>query len=225
MLGINIKNNNVNINIFGVYKAPQSDYNTFIVELKNTLRQFKNTIYCGDFNLNLLNVDNDSQISGYINNIICNGFIPLNMIEKHYVTRRNIVCGSIIDHIITDLIQHKYSINLHDTHITDHRYIHITIKLNNSKNSNILSNSEPKLINVIDYSKITQTTLTKIINWTDVESFLYEIQKTITENRKTIKIDKKNESISILKLIKTRNYFFKLKLNYPTNEYLKKNNL
>lgn len=79
-------------------------------------------MFFGDFNLNILDIESES-VSRYVDDVLSNGFLILNQISSEYFTRKNNTSGSIIDHIVTDILDLNYTIALHDTDITDHRYI------------------------------------------------------------------------------------------------------
>lgn len=126
ILGIEIKYTNQKMHIFGIYKQPQSNTIHFLTHLEATLNTFKNSIYIGDFNINILK--NNNEVRQYMETVVSNGHIILNKIDQIHATRLNKTDGgTIIDHVITDNIKSTYSLSLYDTPITDHRYMHITI--------------------------------------------------------------------------------------------------
>lgn len=221
ILGIKVNVGNRETSIFGIYKQPQSDKSIFLDHLENILSNNKNSYYFGDFNLNILNTT-CTHINQYMDIISSTGNIILNNMDLEYVTR--ISTGTIIDHIITDQLLNKTIINLHDTHISDHRYIHTNIKFNNTPTYQKISSTQ---INVIEYNKITQAQLSQISDTNTVESFITSINQLTKEHTKTItntvhnnkRISKPWLSKCTLNCIQKRNHFYKLKIKYPNNSY------
>ena len=105
-------------NLFAVYKSPQSNLNNFLTYLENITDTYKNSIFFGDFNFNLLEFQNN-KIEDYVDIFACNGYVFLNKIHiKHCIRVKN-NSGSILDHVITDILAHKYTITLHDTPLSE----------------------------------------------------------------------------------------------------------
>lgn len=224
MLGINIRIGIKSINIFAVYKQPKSKFDIFIHELENVMKKFHDSIFFGDFNLNLLDNGNEN-VSRYLDDILSNGFLILNKIAIEHFTRPNNQSGSIIDHIITDVLDLKYTIALHDTDISDHRYVLATLTFNSrQKNQN-----HTYTIKVVEYDQINATNLTHIIDSDNTEIFINKIQKIINANTKLITKTKSHSNAmkkpwmneNILNLINLNKFFFKLKSKFPRNVYFK----
>lgn len=65
-----------NFNVFSVYSPPSSDKKDFTTRFDNIINKHKNSIYIGDFNLNLL--INDTNVIGYRGTVYSAGHIFLN---------------------------------------------------------------------------------------------------------------------------------------------------
>ena len=107
--------------IVGVmYRHPSRNNQLFQVKLKQVLKQLnkekKKTILCGDFNLNLLNYENDKQVSSFLSCMLQSDFHPC-IIEPTRITNTNKpslvdnifintfddpLCGNILEHISYD---------------------------------------------------------------------------------------------------------------------------
>lgn len=209
---------NIKFNIFGIYKQPSADNNSFISQLHTILDKYKNTFYFGDFNIDLL--DNTSNhVNNYMDAIYSTGNIILNKIEKNYFTRK--AANTIIDHIITDNINEHYNIHLNDTHISDHRYIITNIKFNKYIKS---TDNLNKTMQIIEYNKMNRSHIHKIVNTNTLNSFMNNIKNIIIDNTtlKTLNNERKQIlkpwiSKNTIKLIQCRNNYYKLKIKYPNN--------
>lgn len=222
IIGIEIQRNQSKFNIFGIYKQPLSDKNIFLNYLQNIINKFKTSYYFGDFNLNILNTT-CKYINQYIDTIYSNGHIILNNTSQENATRP--ITGTIIDHIITDQISNKFIINLQDTHISDHRYIQTNIKF--QTNSRQQKGTPHNQINVIEYNKITQPEIIQIQQADTIESFITSISTILKKHTKIITQKSHTNKHKIkpwlsentINFIKTRNAFYKLKVNYPHNTF------
>lgn len=222
ILGIETKYKNKKLHIFGIYKQPQSNLPHFLTHLETTLNTFKNTIYLGDFNINILKNYNNN-VRQYIDLVNSNGHIILNKIHNEHATRlNNTDGGSIIDHIITDNITWSYTISLNDTPISDHRYIHTTI---NEHKKEKINNTHTKIC--IEYQKITPNDINVIKNSENIIELTNNIKNIITKYTKTIVKSNNTKhkhitpwiSENTIDKINSRNEYFKLKLKYPNNKY------
>lgn len=226
MLGINIRNFGKSFNIFAIYKQPRSNFDIFNNEIEVVLEKFKNSIIFGDFNLNILDINTNENVSKYVDNLYSNGFIILNKITSEYITRRNNSSGTIIDHVLTDILDNNYALALHDTDISDHRYFYTTITYN--KNEKIQSKNQTYQLKIIEYDAINATSLTQITTSNDTESFVENIKNIINENTKTItkikricKVKKPWINDYTLRLLNIQKIYFKLKTKFPNNSYYK----
>jgi endonuclease/exonuclease/phosphatase family metal-dependent hydrolase len=124
-----------NFKLAGVYRPPHTDIVCFCEMLDNILEDNKKTIFFGDFNINLLN-NNDLSVQLYIDTLMSNNYLYINEKTNNMHTR----CGftsvkTIIDHVLTDILQFKFKVVLNDVDISDHRaiitYIDLDRKIEN----------------------------------------------------------------------------------------------
>ena len=66
------------MNIFGIYRHSESDLSTFVNKVNIITNKYKNSLYLGDFNFNLLE-NNNNQLEQYICRYI---FKPRNYFPK-----------------------------------------------------------------------------------------------------------------------------------------------
>lgn len=220
ILGIHINNHKFKLNLFNIYKPPHTDFSEFMSIFSPILSMYKHSFIIGDFNFNLLEKNTDVNVGEYIDMVCSMGYLILNKEEPDFYTRScNNVTKTILDHVITDLLNYSYRFALFDTYISDHRYIYFSI-------CNIINiNNYDTFKTVIEYNKINTIDLNAINQSVNINEFINTIKNTLATYTKKIKIKNKiknrkpwiNENI--LNLIKTRNQFFKLKIKYPLNEY------
>lgn len=224
ILGANIINDKLKFNFFVIYRAhhkQQSDLLDFFDEITHMFYNFKNSYYVGDFNLNLLNQSINLDVSRYIDIIHSAGHLLLNKNNNMYPTR--VISGTIIDHVITDNFQYPYTLSIHDTHISDHRYSYLNIHNINIPKQNQYIN--PKVLNVIEYNKINNTDINIINNSNDINSFIANIQNTISKYSKVLTLKNKTRTKKpwinkdILNTLKHQKTYFKLKTKYPSNNF------
>ena len=223
ILGIHIHNKNFNCNIFAIYKTPHSNTQNFIQEIEFILTQYSNSIIIGDTNINLLNINTYSTVDEYVDIINSNRNLFLNKIESTHATRISNTVSTVIDHIITDIINLPYTLNIQDTHLSDHRLMHLSIAQ--------LCTRKPainKFITVIDYNKINTSSFFNTNNSPNIESFIENIQNIITPLTKSLPTNTilKNRkpwlSLNVIDIFKKRDFYYKLKQKYPLNEYFVK---
>ncbi len=106
------------IDIFAVYRPPNTNIKDFIMKLDELLTNNKNKIYIlGDINIDLLKITNN--VNNYLDVINSNGFMVLNYLSENFATRiqhhkNNTSSKTIIDHVITNLVNYKYCLSVHD---------------------------------------------------------------------------------------------------------------
>jgi hypothetical protein len=90
---------------------------------------------------------------------------------------------TILDHVITDILQFQYKVILNDIDISDHRSIITSIKLNTLK----ANNSCTKLYKYIDFKKIKDK-IAYLIQCNDLplNDFRSQLSKSFAENTKTL---------------------------------------
>lgn len=219
VMGINIPC--LNINIFGIYISnnPLNNIPVFLEELDKIMEKFKNSYLIGDMNINLLNENTLKQT--YINIVQSNGFNIINKICPSMPTRKSSSNSpSILDHMITDLLQHKYILNIFPKTIGDHETLLLDIYMQKRivpQKITYLKIDEPTIIN-----EIFDTDFNNTENFDDFQTIITDC---INRNKKQITINKKKIPIQpyltqeILQMIKQKNKLNKLKNRYP-NSYL-----
>lgn len=215
---------NYNIKILGVYNQPAANVERFIDLLSNITNKYKNLYVAGDTNINLL--ENNTDSLNYSNMIYSNGYCILNSLNRDFATRKTRTHYSILDHIFTDIVNHKYTLLVADSYLSDHCCILLNIHINNfiPKNTAIEKT-------IIDYDSIDRTNLISISNLNRIENFhelVLFIKKILSDNKKvikgntnTIELEKPYLTTKIMELLKQKEKYYKLSLDYPLNEFYK----
>jgi hypothetical protein len=152
---INIKCNNLFLNILCLYRFHSYSENYFIEELAGNLENISHsTIIMGDINLNILS--NSSNVNKYLS--MLNGFGFQQFI--YTPTRANEKSQSCLDHIF---IRHRnlsiFSSDVFDVHLTDHCMLGLTIKVSNlncSTSVHVLNPKTEETKYMIDYKKLKE---------------------------------------------------------------------
>lgn len=223
-------NTKKNIIIGVLYRPPGTDILTFInylSEVLSSINQEKKTLYIlGDFNINLLNVENHSQSGEFLDTMLLYSYLPL-ITKPTRITQQS---ATLIDNIFTNNDMNNNILNgILFTDITDH-YPIFTI-LNKSLHTE-------KKINI--YRNYSQLNITKFksdldsYNWNNVYS-KSECQEAFTEFHKTL-TKLYNKTFPVLKSqsiyknrkpwltagikfsIKQKNKLYRISKNSPSNE-------
>lgn len=228
-----IRINKLKFNLGVIYKKPTVTNNTFNEFMRNKLSRNKKTIIIGDTNINLLKQNTNTE---YTQLIESNGYKILNKIDTEYATRikkqiNKIETRTIIDHIITDIHNFNYTININNTELSDHKQILVNIDCNDSNietKTNFTNNKIEINKTIVDQYKFEN--ILENYDLSNVNSF-EELHNTILnikqKSTKTIKYTKIINPFKpwvdkvLLKLINERNRYFKLIKKCPKNEYLK----
>lgn len=115
---INIQKYNIKIAAF--YRQRGSNFDNFLERLDYILDNYNNCYIFGDFNLDLFNLETDTNIKRYYELVMSNGFVFLNSLQRQFPTRvdSNRRTSTCIDHVITDTMLHvpniSYSFYLDD---------------------------------------------------------------------------------------------------------------
>lgn len=183
ILGIHINNHKFKLNLFNIYKPPHTDFSEFMSIFSPILSMYKHSFIIGDFNLNLLVKNTDVNVGEYIDMVCSMGYLILNKEEPDFYTRScNNVTKTILDHVITDLLNYSYRFALFDTYISDHRYIYFSI-------CNIINiNNYDTFKTVIEYNKINTIDLNAINQSVNINEFINTIKNTLATYTKKIKI-------------------------------------
>lgn len=225
-VGVHITGCNIDVNVFAIYKPPNSNGTEFINVLSDLVDRFKNNVLFGDMNLNLLEANSNTDVQEYLDVISSKGHLVLNCNDRAHATRidNNTANGSILDHMISDLILHSFTLSLHDTHLSDHRYLYASIH-----------NVTPAIIRsphktIIDYDEINNSSaiIPKINSAMSFEQLIEHIQTITTAHTKILstkhQLKQKSPWISnlIIRLTKAKDFYYKLKKKYPLNLYYQK---
>ena len=121
ILSIEITNKTKNIILSSVYRPPDSSLKEFKNSLKpifdNIRRNNKDLYLVGDFNINVLDYENNVKVKNFVNFAFQNSLIPL-INKPTRVTRTN---ATAIDHILTNAFLNKQiETGIIKTEISDH---------------------------------------------------------------------------------------------------------
>lgn len=221
--------NKLKFNIAVIYKKPTVNNTTFFEYINNKLITNRRTIIIGDTNTDLLNKKNIA----YTQIIESNGYKLLNNIIREYATRvktnkYNSETRTIIDHIITDIHDYKYTISINTTNISDHKQILMNIDNKIPLETKFTNNTIEVTRNIVNQNKLTNlinnADFTNINNFEHLENTLINLKQIATKKIKYSKVlnpFKPWVDGNLIKLINERNRYFKLIKKCPTNEYLK----
>jgi hypothetical protein len=155
--------------LFGVfYRSPKhsclSQFNQCLLALLNDLtRENKHIILVGDFNINLLNFNENSKIRDFLDLHLSNNLVP----QITVPTRVTDSSATLIDHIYTNLDNDKLTAGTLLTDITDHHCNFLLI--NKWKND---PNKEPKYITYRKFNESNIESLNNALSNTDWSSVL-----------------------------------------------------
>lgn len=210
------------INIMSVYKNSEADFQLFLQKFENLISSYssRHPLYIfGDFNINILN-SNENPAKNYLNTINTNGLFLVNPINLENATRVTDRSRTLIDHCITNNIINPLYFTLFDTCCSDHRGIVLNISKTNPPKLNLTLNKT-----VLSYENIDTIELIRRLDTTDnFNSLIDHCKNSITSNTNIIQFRKKSVKSPwitnhILKEIKKRDKFYRLKTRHPRNEY------
>lgn len=203
-----------NINIFGVYRAPQTPLNDFIAKFDYFLNSYPNSLILGDFNVNLLN-STDKAVQRYHESCLSSGFLILNKLTPDFATRFSNTVRTIIDHVVTDILRYKIFFHILDCSFSDHQMFFLSIDLKLARTKLLTKKT------ILDYANIDQSQFWNSSNqFVDTESFIIELSSLIRSNKQEITRYKTNThknwmTNEIMESIKIRESYFKFKRKYP----------
>ena len=118
-IAVNVKINQTNYLILGLYRIPDSNCNLFIDHVDELLanRNTKNFILAGDMNIDILKKSNNSI--NYLNVMFANGFNLCNNLVTR-INQENIKNSSLIDHIWANTLFNKVESITFDYNLSDH---------------------------------------------------------------------------------------------------------
>ena len=166
--------NNKKIIIGSVYRPPNhptltqnelfSQFSELFCNLLNNFNSSSSPIYIGgDFNIDVLKYNSSTSVSEYVDLLFSFGMIQA-IIKP---TRCMQLSATLIDHVITNVINEPYEVSLLTSRLSDH--FPILYKCNTKKHSNL-----PTYVSYQDFSKNNFeqfSTSLKSINWPFLQSF------------------------------------------------------
>lgn len=169
-------NSKPKIKVQTIYRPPSTNIREFMHYLEESLQRYKNTIIIGDFNINLLSNNPETQM--YKNLIRLNGYKIMNKINTQNATRiDNNGAKTIIDHVLSNVRTSVVKINLFDNPLSDHKGIEIEIE----KIQPVKPKMEKRLFIHVDL-KLLSTLVRKSIESTDINS-IEKLTKCINESK------------------------------------------
>ena len=226
MILINIKLDKQHMNLFTMYRPPNSsNFKCFIENLGKIVRNHKNLLMISDFNVNLL--QNTAMTIEYRNLLEDNGFRILNQISNEYATRITNTTATLLDHAITDVSALQFPegcVHLEDVSLSDHRLLLLDWTTNNTTKSKFIT----KIFNRFNQEIYINQVNSKLESREHHPS-IEELLKIITDakNVATVKIKKRVReeaaewmTLEIIKLMeKMEKMFKKYKINPSEENY------
>lgn len=217
LLGIKLIKNN--LNIFIIYRSPNSNNELFYNIFDNLLSSHSKNIILGDFNYDLLNISSNTEI--YTQVIETNGHTIINKVKNKFPTRQTLTSKTIIDHVITDCLQFAYKLTLSDSFISDHKVLSLSITTTNPIQRMSMINTKK----VINYKHILDSKcLDPLKSLTSFDDFTHQLSCIIKTNTKVIKLNNCNKkrkiwmTTHIMLQINKRNKLYRLYVKNPFNQ-------
>lgn len=211
-----------NIHVATIYRAPDGNINDFTSFFSEKLNSYKNILYVGDFNINVLN-EFRKEVLNFKSIVESDGYVIMNNLSLDMATRVTDSSLSTIDLVITDLVKYKYNFTVDDLSFSDHKLIFLNMNIDSVNITNKLIQSVH-----INYNKIkTDIAENSEIAASSSYEDLSEKIKNICSLNKSIKNKKiritsyKQEwsSKELTKLVKKRKLFYDLFKKYPGNDF------
>lgn len=201
-----------------MYRPPQRvNSSDFMTELDFMFNKYKNLIFAGDVNWNILR-SNDQDVAEYLHLLDIYGYQILNDVQPNFPTRET--SGSILDHFITDLPQ-SAKLQLEDVSLSDHKLITMNWKVgeNSKKRSNGMETKEFKKIN----SQLYEELVHKYLNSSEspsIEDLISIIAKAKAESSSVTKRQVRKEAfewitLDVLELMDRKNKAYHVMKTYP----------
>lgn len=108
-----------------IYKPERTNHNDFIETYTLQVQKRKRIILFGDFNYNLLKPDRYTK--NYINVTTENGLQILNSTVAKYCTRETSTTKSTLDHVCTNIKNHKFNLTVVETAMSDHKQLYLEV--------------------------------------------------------------------------------------------------
>ena len=113
-----------------IYKPPESNTDTFVAHFSDVLgiisKERKHCILMGDFNLDLIKVDNNNQTKDFVHSLYTNAFYPT--ISKP--TRVTEHSATLLDNIITNITGYSIKSGVLYNDISDHFPVFNLLQIN-----------------------------------------------------------------------------------------------
>lgn len=205
-----------------MYRPPGSPSSTFMDELEKTLHMYKNMLFVGDVNFNLLDT-NSITVTEYQHIIDAYGYKIANKISPEHVTRK--MSNTIIDHVITDLTPLP-NIEIESTCLSDHNALLINCKVNQSTTQSSMICKEFNKMDSNKYKSTVKQMIDDASPITSIDSLIYIINEAKKLATKTLYRYVKEDSFhwitfDILELMERRDTVYKQTLEFPNNNRLK----
>lgn len=202
-----------------VYKPGDSNLQKFLDIFSVQLEKRKRTIVFGDFNINLLKSERNTN--NYTNMLEEAGYQILNKITKMYCTRETETTKTIIDHVITNIYNSlRFQLSIIDSPMSDHKQI--CLEMLNQK----LPKKQKRTYNAINYFGLYDSmkdahNLTTI-GYENLENMIkYNINKNTVQKVKILNLPQKDWiNRNVTEGINHRNALWKKLKSNPTNKSL-----
>lgn len=208
----------LNVNILGAYNTKTND---FLEKLDDILSKYSNCLMVSDSNVNLL--QNGSITSKYNDIIGSNGYHILNKQHLLHCTRKTSITNTLIDHVVTDVVQKRYILSVDSHYFTDHESI--TIQMENKvpiESPTVITKPILNLPNLLHEFNLQPQ------SFNTYTAFHNKLSKHITENTtlKTIKVHKKRKlpylNSEIKSLMKKRDKLYIKHKLFINNDMIKR---
>jgi len=156
-------------------------------------------------------------VESFVETVLSNGHFFINRLNNEFHTRDS--SGTIIDHVITDLLLKNSIFSLDRRPISDHNLIFFSFELPNCTEKPKFSPT--KQIIDFDAIRVNSNFMEEISQVSSVKELIEKVSTQIAHNSRVLILSKKQQkpwvNRQLLDLMNTRDKFYKLKQKYPTN--------
>lgn len=223
----------LNLFIIVIYKQPTVSFNLFSEIINRLVCTGNRMILVGDANIDLLTSANHTRT--YINYLLENGLHILNKITNKFATRvahrnrHNVLSTSktIIDHVISNIIDSNFKFYLNDNPLSDHREIMLSFSKNDS--INFITKETMKTfsrLNFANYNDMIQSSLPDLNTMDNFGDLYDKLEMCKTNNTQTFTVKEMGNPFKpwindrFLNLISQKKRYYVLLKKSPSNEYL-----
>lgn len=210
-----------NIKVSVIYRPPHAPFRESIEYLDSIFESNRRMLCVGDFNINLLSTNSQQ----YLSMLESNGFTCLNRIHRNYTTYGHGDVVSILDHAVTDLCNHTFSMSLDDVSFTDHKSILISF---GSSNRITVNRGLSRCVR-LDFDRISidlQQTLEGVESFESLTEIItnsmncnsYELRSSNRINNRAPWINE-----NVLREIRLRDQLYRRTIQWPENDIIKCN--